>query len=137
MVPTFIELIGLSNKAVFVDRTNVLYLEETDVNGTVATNLHFTNGRWVTIALAAKEIAAVVENSNPVKPETLAEKKIRWMDEMKIRREVQLEIDAAIKESLLESSEWNKVNHMVETRPDGSKAIHVILEPKETTRVEP
>lgn len=126
-----IKMRGLNRRMVAVKRSEVLFLEENELDGNMVTNVHFPNGRWVTAALSLDETEALL---NPEIIESEEEKNREkkqlesWKRMAKLRAESQKEIDEAIRGADLIGVK--SVSYKKEQQPDGSGILTIIYEPR-------
>jgi hypothetical protein len=120
----FIKMAGLNNKQVAVRPYGITFIEEGSIEGIYATNIHYDNGRWITVAGTVDEVCAILDT----KPEEQDDQKNieKWKRHARMRREAQLEIEAAMKAVDLRG----KVkSYKMETAEDGSRRVEMYLEP--------
>lgn len=129
MIGRLVKMKGLNRRILAVDRLNVLFLEEHEIDGTMVTNVHFTNGKWVTCGLPLDEAEAVLYSASIEKNIEDGEETRqidRWKRMAKERAESQKEIDEALRSFApnMKSKSYSK-----ETLPDGSGKLTIHFEP--------
>lgn len=73
------------------ERLNVTYIEESDIDGKLVSNIHFDNGRWVTVAHSCGECVAIFKEGQTNEEKNRIEK---WKEQARARKEAQIEIEA-------------------------------------------
>lgn len=127
-----IALNGLGGKEIFVRQDYVLFLEGIREEDRHMTNVHFQNGRWVSVSGSPTEVNAMLSykpDQEKQKSEELELEAIRAREER--RRKAKLAVEETIRESGLYSGQYEKADHKVESLADGTKIIQVTLVPKE------
>ena len=97
----FVTLKGLNRRLISVDTLQVNFLEEHDIDGTLVTNIHLGNGKWVTAGLPLEETLAMLSADILEKNEDEEEKKREqkqldsWRRMARARAESQKEINGS------------------------------------------
>lgn len=114
---------GVDGHSVAVDKHHVYYLEGAAVAGEPVTNIHMSNGRWVTARGSLDEVAAVLADRNAQDSEQSMEE---HRQQARFRRQARAEVDAVMRAINYEAKpkEWG-----VETLPDGRRKVTAYLEP--------
>jgi len=124
---TLKKLPGLNRKQIAVDTSDVQYLTTVDNDDKSACNIHFRNGHWVTAALTVSEAMAVIESEDKQDNKDQLE---RWKKTAEIKRQMQLDVDSAMKMSSIDCDKWEKCGHNIVTEDDGTKTITIRLQRK-------
>jgi hypothetical protein len=120
---------GLDNHQVAIHYSRVHHVVSSTMTGSPCCNLYFENGQFITVKGTLDETLAVLEHGNAEDDKANAD---RWREIARIRRQADLEAEAAITESELFSGDYARKRHHVETHPDGTKVITVTLTPKKS-----
>lgn len=123
----FVKLKGLNRRLIAVDVYQVNFLEEHEIDNRIVTNVHFTNGKWVTAGLSLDETAAML--TAPQKEEDAEYKKdlTRWREMATSRAKAQKEVNEAL--ALIGPNLKHKSYHK-EVLPDGSGRLVIEFEPR-------
>lgn len=130
----FVKLKGLNRRSISVETLNILYLEEHEIDGVIVTNIHFTNGRWVTAGLPLDEAQAMLskdvinKDSNGEEEHAEQRRLDSWRRMAKMRAEAQKEINEAL--ALIGPGLKSK-SYTKEVMPDGSGKLVIYYEPGE------
>jgi len=130
-IPTLIKFPGLDGHPVAVDRSHVLFVDESAVAGEPVTNVHFHNGKWVTVRGTIDEVVAVLSDSFAQTEEKELES---YRTQARLRRQARAEVDAVLRAVSYEGpkpQEWG-----IETLPDGRRKVTAFLEPLPIPSVE-
>jgi hypothetical protein len=90
MPRSLIKIAGLNRRMIAVDRAQVVFLEEHEINNQLCTNIHFANTRWVTSSLTLDEVEALLSDDEHKESD---ERLKRWREQARERAEYQAEID--------------------------------------------
>lgn len=123
MFGQLIKFPGVDGHNLAVDKHHVLFLEGAAVAGEPVTNIHMTNGRWVTARGSLDEIAAVLCDTRAQDDEKRLEE---HRAEARARRRARAEVDAVMRavNYTPKCNEWG-----VETLPDGRRKVTAVIDP--------
>lgn len=121
---------GVDGHSVAVDKHHIYFLEGAAVAGEPVTNIHMSNGRWVTARGSLDEVAAVLSDTQAQDDEKQDED---YRRHARLRRQARAEVDAVMRAINYrpECKEWG-----VETLPDGRRRVTAYLEPVDIPSVE-
>jgi hypothetical protein len=128
MIKKIRKLKGLNKRPIAIDVYNVIFLEEHELDGNLCTNVHFSNGKWVTAALSLDEVCATMSNQEDDDSE---EQQKIWRENAIAKRKLQQEVDLAYRVGGLSRDDFQSVHSSSRTDPDGKTVLTVTLTPKE------
>lgn len=123
MLGDLIKFPGVDGHSIAVDKHHVYFLEGAAVAGEPVTNIHMSNGRWVTARGSLDEVAAVLSDTKAQDDEKRLE---GYRRDARARRQARAEVDAVMAAINYrpEVKEWG-----VEGLPDGRRKVTAYLEP--------
>ena len=121
-----IRLRGLNRRKISVDTLNILFLEEHELDGTLCTNVHFGNGKWVTSALSLDEVEALLDSDDD---KASKEQVDMWKKRARERVEMDTEIEEIKRQIGEEFTNMKNKSFHRQKYPDGSYEFKIILEP--------
>lgn len=133
MFGSFKKVLGLNRRCLMIRSSEVRYLAEHELDGKLATNIHFADGTWVTAGLTLDETYATLFHE-PSEDEEKAEeienaKKLKsWRSMAMERAKIQREVDEAVRSMAGESLKCK--SYSKHTMPDGSGKLEIFYEPE-------
>lgn len=128
---------GLNKRTVFVDPLQVQFLEDHEIDGRIACNIHFTTGRWITVAHTAAEVNALLTDKDSNRQEEEKAEVTRFRDRARARVQFQKEIDEALRQAQEEGIEIPKATSTrSEKMPDGSIIMTLTYDAESVTNKE-
>ena len=115
---------ALNKRVVSASTSNILFLEEAELNDQLVTNIHYNNGRWVTVALGLQETEALLTAKED---ESSEDQKNKWRAQAKVRMEMDAhkdEIRKLMAEKFAGYVQKSWSSHQVD---DGTMEVKVIL----------
>lgn len=129
-----IKLNGLNKRLVSVHNNGVLFTEEHEIDGRIVTNIHFDNGKWVTVAHSLDEVEALFNDYENKESEELTKK---WREQAKQKMLLRKQMDDAIREMESQGVKMPKPKHIrSEKNPDGSMVVTLVYEPDSVAETE-
>ena len=128
----YVKMKGLNRRTIAVVKAHVNFLEEQEIDGTIVTNVHFTNGRWATAGHPLTEVEALLshEGSETAEEQGREKKQLEsWRRLARGRAEAQREVNEAL--ALAGPALLRKVEELQQkgTMPDGSGRLVIQFEP--------
>lgn len=109
-----VKMMGLNGRMLAIDSAHVLFLEEHSLDGKLCTNVHFTNGKWITSGLSLDQAEALLSDKEYKESE---ERRKRWSDSAREQAQYKGEIDAIVRQLVVDQKPTTTKKEM---NPDGS-----------------
>jgi hypothetical protein len=126
MLGHMIKLKGLNNRQIAFYRLQVNFLEEYEIDGRLVTNIHMSNGKWLTANHSLEEVHASLGHKETQDDEDQLNK---WRKLAEWKRKAKLDAEAAIRASCLDLGTYKIGQHTITENADGSRLIKVLVEP--------